>query len=231
MPALLPQEAQLLQPSALAQAFGAVLVLQVVIQRAIGKAQPEVLHHLRRLQPTFDEILLRSRRLLQRAVVVIDHDAQQLLIVYRWLEQWRQLGHRRVFRRRACARGGGREIVALQQFQRVRETDALGASHPLDHVSFAVTAETVPLVLHHVDAEAGPRVFVEGAESHEAPAHTPQLDAPRLCESLDGNFLLDSLLHLRRNVGHPGCLLHPPRFQGSCKNRVKRKVKNVRDSN
>jgi hypothetical protein len=33
------------------------------------------------LQSTFDEILLRSRRLLQRAVVVIDHDAQQLLVV------------------------------------------------------------------------------------------------------------------------------------------------------
>ena len=86
MPALLPQDAQLLQPSALAQTLGPVLVLQVVIQRAIGKAQLEVLDHLRRLQAALDEILLRSRRLLQRAVVVIDHDAQQLLIVHRSLE-------------------------------------------------------------------------------------------------------------------------------------------------
>ena len=76
MPGFLSQDAQLLQPSALAQAFGAVLVLQVVIQRAIGKAQLEVLDHLCRLQAALHEILLRSRRLLQRAVVVIDHDAQ-----------------------------------------------------------------------------------------------------------------------------------------------------------
>ena len=97
MPGLLPEDAQLLQASALAQTLDAVLVLQAVIERAIGKAQPEVLDHLRRLQAALEEILLRSRRLLERGVVVVHHDAQQLLIVYRRLEQRRQFGHGRDF--------------------------------------------------------------------------------------------------------------------------------------
>ncbi len=203
MPALLPQDAQLLQPCALAQTLGPVLVLQVVIQRAIGKTQLEVFDHLRRLQAALDEILLRSRRLLQRAVVVIDHDAQQLLIVHVPLKQGRQLGHRALLRWRLGCAGRGRQIVPLEQFHGVRKADAFGPHHPQNHVaSFAARALAVPNVFHRVDVEARARVSVEGAKADQFLAAAPQLDAPRLGESLDGDFPLDPLLQLRGNVGH-----------------------------
>jgi len=47
MPAFLAEDAQRFQPLALSRALDAILVLQVVVQRAIGKAQLEALHHLR----------------------------------------------------------------------------------------------------------------------------------------------------------------------------------------
>jgi hypothetical protein len=165
MPALLPKDAQLLQTPALAGTLDAVLVRQMVIQRAVGKAQPEVLQHLRRLQAALEEILLRSRRLLQCCVIVIDHNTQQFLIVRARLKQWRQFGHRADFRRRGCARSGGRKIVAFQQLQRVAEADAFGPLHPLDHVAaFAAGALAAPNIFHRVDVEARLGVFVERAQ-------------------------------------------------------------------
>jgi hypothetical protein len=168
MPGTFAEDAQFLQASALARTLDAVLIRQVVIQRAIGKTEPEALDHLRRFQAALDEVLLRSRRLLQRPVVVIHHDAQQFLIVHARLEQRRQFRHGRDFWRRFGCAGRGRQIVPLQQFHRVREADALGPHHPSDHVTaFAARAFAVPDVLHGIDVEAGISVLVEGTQSDQ----------------------------------------------------------------
>jgi hypothetical protein len=209
VPRAFAEDAQFLQASTLLGAGGAVLVRQMVVQGAIGKAQPKVFDHFRRLQAALEQVLLGLGRLFKNVVVVAHHRAQQLLLVHRGMKQRRQLRHRTGFRRRLGAAGGGRKIVPLQQFQGVRKTDALGSHHPLDHVAaFPARALAVPDVFRQIDVEAGVGVFVEGAQTDQFLAAAPQLDALRLRQPLDRDFPLDPLLYLRGNVGHPVCLLH-----------------------
>jgi hypothetical protein len=80
----------------------------------------------------------------------------------------------RLWWRWACARGGGRKIVAFQQLQRMTETDAFGPLHPLDHVAaFAAGSLAAPNIFHRVDIEARIGVFVERAQPDQFFAAAP----------------------------------------------------------
>jgi hypothetical protein len=81
VPALLAQDADLLQPFALLGAGAAVRCRRMIAQRAVGEPQPELLDHLRGFEAALYEILLRFGCLFQRLVVVLDHAFKQPLVV------------------------------------------------------------------------------------------------------------------------------------------------------
>ena len=167
------EHAYLGQASALLCASAAVFLGHAVTECAVGEAQAEVLHHLRRLQAAFHEILLRLGRVLQRPVIVLHHGFQQSLVVGRMLDERRQF-HRRGFSRRRFRAAHGRKVVPLEHFHGVIEAHAFGAHHPQDHVAaFAAGTLAVPDVLQRIDVETGIGVFVEGTEADEFLAAAP----------------------------------------------------------
>jgi hypothetical protein len=99
VPALLAQDADLLQPLALLGAGAAVRCRQVIAQRAVGEPQPELLDHLRGFEAALYEILLRFGCLFQRLVVVLDHAFKQPLVVDGVLGQRRKFDGRGFLRR------------------------------------------------------------------------------------------------------------------------------------
>ena len=74
--AALPVDAQLLQPRPYRCAGDAILGRKAQPQRSVGEAQPEPLHHLRRVQAARSQIAFRLRRLVER-VLIEAHDLQQ----------------------------------------------------------------------------------------------------------------------------------------------------------
>jgi hypothetical protein len=77
----------------------------------------------------------------------------------------------------------------------VREADAFGAHHPLDHVAaFPARAFAVPHVLYRIDVQAGIFIFVEGTQADEFFAAALQFDSAGFRQPLDGDFALQPLL-------------------------------------
>jgi hypothetical protein len=75
------EDAEPLQSSAHFGSGLSVLVRQPVTQRSVGKAELEVIDHLRMVEAAASEIPQRFRRLFQRPVIVIDDLIQDLFVI------------------------------------------------------------------------------------------------------------------------------------------------------
>ncbi len=170
--AALAQDAEPLKASAQLAPGLAVLLRQTVRERAVGKANAEVLDHLRVLQASPLEIGERLGALLERRVVVVDHLLQERLVVRARFHHRRQLRRRRPRRRRlrsaalAWREGGERGKVSPQHLDRAPKAHPLGTHHPVDHApSRLARSQAVPEVLVRRDDQARASVFVEGTKA------------------------------------------------------------------
>ena len=207
VPRRLPNDADFLQADPRLRALLPVLVRQVIAERAIGEAQPEVVEHLRMIEAAPLQVGQSLRAVLQRLLVVAEDILHYPLIVGVRLEQRFELHRRRRALGDHAHRRGQRWMLVAQQFGGVTETHAASLHHPVDdRASGLAGAETVPEIGFRADDQRRLVIVVERAQAQQVRAVPLQFDALRFHQPLQGNLPLHALDVLVGNPRHPGLL-------------------------